>query len=46
MRDGASEFASPPKEDVLRSYIALTNPMPSTGFETENFGSNIKHANH
>jgi hypothetical protein len=43
--NGADGFTSPPKEGVLRIFIALKNPSPSTGFERVNLGSNDKHAN-
>jgi hypothetical protein len=34
------------KEGVLRTFIALKSPSPSTGFEPANLGSNSKKANH
>jgi hypothetical protein len=39
-------FTSPPKEIVLRIFIALKNPSYSVGFEPANLGSNDKHDNH
>jgi hypothetical protein len=46
LRHGADGFTSPPREGVLRIFIALKNPSPSAGFEPANLESNIKHANH
>jgi hypothetical protein len=40
------DFTSPPKEVVLRIFIALKNPSPSAGFEPANLGSSGKHANY
>jgi hypothetical protein len=45
-RHGANGFTSPPKEGVLRIFIALKNPSPSAGFEPTDLGANGKHANH
>jgi hypothetical protein len=42
----ADGFTSPPKEGVLRIFIAVKNPSPSAGFETVNVGSSDKHASH
>jgi hypothetical protein len=39
-------FTSPPKESVLRIFIALKIPSSSAGFEPGNAGSNGKHNNH
>jgi hypothetical protein len=33
LRHGADGFASAPKEDVIRIFIALKNPSLSVGFE-------------
>jgi hypothetical protein len=43
---GADGFTSPPKEIVLRIFIALKNPSPSSGFEPATLGSSGKHADH
>jgi hypothetical protein len=43
---GASGFTFPPKEGVLRIFVALKNPLPSVGFQPANIGSRGKHANH
>jgi hypothetical protein len=43
---GADGFTSPPKEGVLRIFVAVKNQSPSDGFEPVNIGPNIKHANH
>jgi hypothetical protein len=43
---GTDDFASTPKEGVLRIFIVLKNLSPPAGFQTENLGSNGKHANH
>jgi hypothetical protein len=45
-RHGAEGFTSPPKESVLRIFIALKNSPPSAECEPPNLGSNGKHANH
>jgi hypothetical protein len=42
LRHGADSFTYPPKERVLRIFIALKNPSPSAGFEPANLGSNGK----
>jgi hypothetical protein len=41
----ADWFTSPPKEGVLRIFIALRNLSSSAGYEPANLGSNGKHAN-
>jgi hypothetical protein len=46
LRHGADGFTSPPKEAVLRIFIALKNPSLSAGFEPANRGSNSNHDNH
>jgi hypothetical protein len=46
LRQGADGFTSPPKEVVLRIFIALKNPPLLSGFEPVNLGSNGKHDNH
>jgi hypothetical protein len=46
LQHGASSFTSPQKEGVLRIFIALTNPAPSSRFEPSNLRSNGKNANH
>jgi hypothetical protein len=46
LRHGTDGFTSPPKEVVLRIFIALKNPSSSAGFEAANLGSSGKHANH
>jgi hypothetical protein len=43
---GADGFTSPPKEGVLRNFIALKNPSPSAGFNPVNVWSNGKQENH
>jgi hypothetical protein len=43
---GADGFTFPPKEGVLRIFVALKNPLPSVGFQPANIGSRGKHANH
>jgi hypothetical protein len=42
----ADGFTVPPKEGVLRTFIALKNPLPSKGSDPANLGFNGKHANH
>jgi hypothetical protein len=42
----ANGFSSPPKEGVLRIFIALKNPSPSAEFEPANVGSSGKYANY
>jgi hypothetical protein len=42
----ADGFSSPPKEVMLRIFIALKNPHSSAAFELVNLGSNGKHDNH
>jgi hypothetical protein len=37
---GADSFTSPPKEGMLRIFVALKNPSPSAGFDPANPGSN------
>jgi hypothetical protein len=39
-------FTFPPKECVLRTFIALKNPPSSAGFEPAGLGSNCNHAKH
>jgi hypothetical protein len=46
LRHGADGFTFPPKEDVLRIFIALKNSSLSAEFEPAILGSNCKHANH
>jgi hypothetical protein len=46
LRKGADGFTSPPKEFVLRIFIALKHPSSSAGFEIANLGLNGKHDNH
>jgi hypothetical protein len=45
LRHGTDDFTSPPKEVVLRNFIALKNSSSSAGFETANLGFSDKHAN-
>jgi hypothetical protein len=42
----ADGFISPPKEAVLRIFIALKSPLLSAGLELPNFGSSGKCDNH
>jgi hypothetical protein len=42
----ADGFNSPLKEVVLRIFIAIKNPLFSTGFEPANLGFNGRHDNH
>jgi len=46
MRHGTDGFTSPPKEVVLRIFIALKNPSASAGFEPANLESNFKFDKH
>jgi hypothetical protein len=46
LRDGADDFTSSPKKEVLRIFVALKSPLPSDGYEPTNLGSNGKHASH
>jgi hypothetical protein len=46
LRHGADGFTSPPKEDVLRIFIAIKNGSFSAGIDTANVGSNGKTASH
>jgi hypothetical protein len=46
LRHAADGFNFPPKEDVLRIFIALKNPSPSAGIEHANLESNGKHASY
>jgi hypothetical protein len=46
LRHGTDGFNSPPKEVVLRIFIALKNPSLSVGFEPANLESNGKLDNH
>jgi hypothetical protein len=46
LRHEAYGFTSPPKEVVLRIFIALKNPSLTAGFEPANLGANSKHDNH
>jgi hypothetical protein len=46
LRYGADGFTFPPKQSLLRNFIAIKNPSNSPGIETANLGSNGKHANH
>jgi hypothetical protein len=43
---GADSFTYPPKEGVLRIFVALKNPSASAGIERVNLVSNGKHASH
>jgi hypothetical protein len=43
---GSKAFTSPPKEGVLRIFIAFKIPSPSAACEPAILGSNNKHANH
>jgi hypothetical protein len=43
---GTDGFTSPPKEGVLRIFIALKHPSPLAGFEPRNLVSSGKHASH
>jgi hypothetical protein len=45
LRHGTDGFISPPKEVVLRIFIAIKNPSFSAGVEPAT-GSNGKNANH
>jgi hypothetical protein len=46
IRHGVDGFTSPPKELVLRIFIAIINTSLSAGFEPANLESNTKHDNH
>jgi hypothetical protein len=46
LRHGADGFTSPPKEGVLRIFIALKNTLPSAYIKPANLGSIGKHASH
>jgi hypothetical protein len=46
LRHGTDGFTYPPKEVVLRIFIALKIPSLSARFETSNVGFNGKHDNH
>jgi hypothetical protein len=46
LQHGADCFTSPPKEVVLRIYIALKYPSLSAWKEPGNLGSNCKHDDH
>jgi hypothetical protein len=43
---GADGFISPPKEVVLRIFIALKKTLSSAGFEPTNLGLDDKYHNH
>jgi hypothetical protein len=45
LRHGSDGFTFPPKEVVLRIFIAVKNTSPPAGLEPANIGSNRKHAN-
>jgi hypothetical protein len=46
LRHGTDGFTSPPKEVVIRIFIALKTTSPSMGFEPMNLGANGKNNNH
>jgi hypothetical protein len=46
IQHGSDGFTSPPKEVVLRIFIACNSLSSSAGFETANLRSNGKHDNH
>jgi hypothetical protein len=46
LRHGAGGFTSPPKEVMLRIFIALKSPSLSTKSEHTNLGSNGKYDKH
>jgi hypothetical protein len=46
LQHGADRFTFPPKEGVLRIFIAHKNPLLATGFKQANLGSSGKYANH
>jgi hypothetical protein len=46
LRHGADGFTSPPKEGVLRIFIAVKNSSALAGIEAANLGSNGKHTSH
>jgi hypothetical protein len=46
LQHGTHGFTSPPKEVMLRIFIAAKNPSNLTGFELTNLGSNDKRANY
>jgi hypothetical protein len=43
MADEFDEFSSPPKEVVIRIFIAIKNPSSSARYELAKLGSNGKH---
>jgi hypothetical protein len=45
LRHGTDDFTSPPKEVVLRTFIALKNQLSFAGFEPANLGFSGKDAN-
>jgi hypothetical protein len=46
LRHACEGFTCPPKEVVLRIFMALKTPSLSVGFEPANLGSDDKHNNH
>jgi hypothetical protein len=44
LRCGTDGFTTPPKEGVLRIFVALKNPLLSAGFKPSILGPNGKHA--
>jgi hypothetical protein len=46
LRHGTDGFTSPPKEGMLRNFVARKNPKASPGFEPANSGTRGQHANH
>jgi hypothetical protein len=42
LRHGSDGFTFPPKEGVLRIFIALKNPFPPAGYEPSSLRSNGK----
>jgi hypothetical protein len=46
LRHGADGFTFPPKDVVIRIFIARNNESLSAGFEPPNLGFNGKHDNH
>jgi hypothetical protein len=43
---GTGDFTPAQKEFVLRTFIALKNPLSSAGFEPTNLVFNDRHDNH
>jgi hypothetical protein len=46
LQHGTSGFTSPPKEGVLRIFIALKNSSPAAGFAPAKLDFICKHANY